>query len=692
MMNSGIDRASTTVRQKVRSTYRRVVRCVLQFSHLLYASRKGRTFLVSMAIAYLVVLHAMLFLPTEENNSTIRPSPPPATSFISPTSIIHPTLPTESKEGNKLRLASPIAEARAKDTLQVVEVTELQPDEQGLGGAINDYEQAFQVDQSPPPKEQSATTILESVTEKETLVPIGGTKPTAALAVDLQSLVGSPVVLTKSSVSVGDSLSRIFKRNNLRPQLAFELLNTAGTKAVSVLHPGDLFKFVWSDDTFLGIELRRQGKIVLMATFAGGQFSVIDTEAAQRVGSLVKLLERKAELAERKNLFDFEEQYSQLKNAKLVWHNVTVKRSDTLSRIFQRVGLTTSTALAIANSPNNHWFATNLKPGQQLDIAVFEDGQFAILEAPETATAKVRLVFPFEDGYFAGYKKVQTEKQDHYACAEVKNSLFAAGRAIGIPNEVINKYVTLFDSRIDFSRQLRRGDQFCIIYERSYVKGQPLRDIRIKAASLIQNKYEVRAFEHIDDDGQIAYYDSQGINMKGHFLRSPLKYARVTSTYSKNRFHPILKKHRPHLGVDYGAKTGTPIRATGAGKVVKRAYYRGYGKMIVLQHGSRYRTLYAHMSRFAENTALGNFVKQGQVIGYVGSTGLSTGPHLHYEFHVNGKHKDPLTYDMPKGEPILDEYREAFQMVVDEYSQRLASIDAPRVEYQSPAVQTASAR
>ena len=575
---------------------------------------------------------------------------------------------------------------------ELAEASESETNDEGLGGPITDYEQALQVDPQPNQQSQPDVTVLEPVSGEEKLVPTGEAEPVILLSTDLESLANAPVVLTESNVRPGDTLSAIFKRNNLSYKIAQKLISAPGSKSISVLYPRDHLKFVWSNNKLLGIELRRKNKLSLMATYDGNQFSVINIREARRAGTIVKLLKQEIESVEREDLIDYETQYGKLKSTDLKWSTTTVKKGDALSKIFRRAGLSAVEAIAVAGYPGNEWLATGLKPGQVMNIAKSEEGKFAILEVPEKGTAKVRLVFPVEGGYFVGFKKIKAEVQEHYACAEVESSIYSAGYAINVPREVLDEFVSLFESRFDFSRQLQRGDQFCIIYDREYIKGKPLKIVNIKAGSLIQEGAELLAFRHVDDDDKVAYYDSEGLNMQGHFLRSPIKSARVVSKYSKRRYHPVLKTNRPHLGVDYGARTGTPIRSTATGQVIKRGWSGGYGKMIIVQHGSKYRTLYAHMSRYADGTSVGSYVKQGQVIGYVGSTGLSTGPHLHYEFHVNGRHRDPLQYDMPKGQPIPEQYKIAFQTVVNEFSYRLATIDAPQVEYRPPHHQTASSQ
>lgn len=628
-----------------------------------FTPRKGKAVLVSVAVLYIVAFQAVISLAPEDAADPFEPA----------TSISLPISETVADE----------LSAQAGDHHH---------EETGLGGPIRDYDLALPTRLKSQQKASPKVTVLEPAAGEETLLPSEDAGHDASLFSDPELLTDAPVVLTKSAVGANDTLIKVFRRNNLRDKQALALVNSPGAKAVSVLYPNDLFKFVWSNNRLLGVELRRNKKIAMIALYDGGGFSIVSIDKARRAGSLVKLLERELDVAEKKDLASYEAAYAAIKKADLTWENITVVRGDALSKIFERVGLDGSLAVEIATYPGNEWLTTDLQPGQELEIAKFSDGRFAMLQIPDYSTVKMRLVFAVEDGYFAGFKQIKTEQLEHYACATVRTNLYEAARRVNIPKAVMNDFVDIYDSRVDFSRQLYKGDEICVIYLRNYVKGKPLRDITITAASLTQKDIEIKAFRHVDDDNHVSYYDSGGVNMRGHFLRSPIKYARVSSVFSESRYHPLLKKHRPHRGVDYGAKTGTPIRATATGRVTKRAHYKGYGKMIVIKHGNTYRTVYAHMSRFAEGTNVGNYVKQGQVIGYVGSTGLSTGPHLHYEFHVNGKHRDPLNYDMPKGEPIAEDYQSDFQLQVDEFSRRLASIDEPQVEYRPTSVQTANSQ
>ena len=502
------------------------------------------------------------------------------------------------------------------------------------------------------------------------------------------------LVLTKAIVSQSDSLIKIFRRTGLKEQNALDLLRLPRAKVISVLHPKDEFKFFWNvDGKLLGLEMRRDGKVRLAAFYVNKAFTEVSKTEIQKAGSISMLLKQRFNSEQREVLEISQYRYAQIDQSKLVWIDIKVRRGDTLSQIFRRIGLSEDEAFGVAQAPDDKWLISGLKVGDEFRIAIDEDGKFSILEYPDPRVSKMRLVFAKDDEYFTALKKIDTEVQEHHACLKIERNIYSAAKAVNLPIRVVDKFVDIFDSRVDFSRQLHKGDEVCVIYNRHYYEGKPpfgQENIEITAVSLRQKNATIQGFLHVDSDGIRTYYDENGLNLKGSFLRSPIKYANVTSFFSKRRFHPILKKYRPHRGVDYGAKTGTPIRATAAGRIIKRAHLRGYGKMIMLQHGNKYQTLYAHMSRFGKGTSVGSYVNQGQIIGYVGSTGLSTGPHLHYEFRVYGKHKDPLTYDMPKGMPINEEYKQAFNSNVEKLSSRLDAIDKPQVAYLSPIQESAN--
>ena len=212
----------------------------------------------------------------------------------------------------------------------------------------------------------------------------------------------------------------------------------------------------------------------------------------------------------------------------------------------------------------------------------------------------------------------------------------------------------------NFALDIRAGDQFSLVYEEQYLHGKKLHDGNILAAEFINQDHSYRAVRFTDDKGHSGYYTPDGKSVRKAFLRTPVDFKRISSRFSMHRKHPKLNKIRAHKGVDYAAARGTPIRATGDGKVIYRGVKGGYGNVVILQHGTKYSTLYGHMSRFARGVYSGRQVHQGQIIGYVGMTGLATGPHLHYEFRVNGVHRNPLTVHLPDAAPLPKQYRDTF--------------------------------
>lgn len=221
---------------------------------------------------------------------------------------------------------------------------------------------------------------------------------------------------------------------------------------------------------------------------------------------------------------------------------------------------------------------------------------------------------------------------------------------------------SIFGWDIDFALDIRKGDHFSLLYEQQYLDGEKLRDGRILAAEFTNQDRTYQAVLFTDPKGRGLYYAPDGSSMRKAFLRSPVDFRRISSKFQRERYHPVLGKKRPHRGVDYAAKIGTPIKAAGDGKVIFRGTKGGYGRTVIVQHGGNITTLYAHMSGYRRGVTTGTRVQQGQIIGYVGKSGLATGPHLHYEFRLNGAHRNPLTVKLPDAKPIAAEYRELFQI------------------------------
>ena len=241
----------------------------------------------------------------------------------------------------------------------------------------------------------------------------------------------------------------------------------------------------------------------------------------------------------------------------------------------------------------------------------------------------------------------------------IDSSLFLAGMAAGMSDNLIMELAGIFGWDIDFVLDIRSGDHFTLVYEELYLDGHKQRDGNILAAEFVNRGKTYRAVRYVDAQKRADYYSPDGRSMRKAFIRTPVDFTRISSRFGK-RYHPTLKKRKNHHGVDYAAPRGTPIKAAGDGKLIFVGRKGGYGKTVIIQHGGKYSTLYAHMSKIKPGSRRGNRVRQGQVIGYVGSTGRSTGPHLHYEFRVNGVHRNPLTVRLPDAAPIKAQYKTDF--------------------------------
>ena len=247
---------------------------------------------------------------------------------------------------------------------------------------------------------------------------------------------------------------------------------------------------------------------------------------------------------------------------------------------------------------------------------------------------------------------LESERLEKHAAVEITDSLYTSAKRIGLSDKLIISIANLMEWDIDFSYDIRKGDYFSVIYYENYIGSKKINDGPILALRFTNNKKDYHIVRYTDSNDHTDYYSLDGRKMRKAFLRNPLEFAYISSHFDPKRMHPILHKVRPHKGVDYAAREGTPVRASGDGRISTRQFHNGYGNTLILQHGAGYSTLYAHLSKFADRQRIGSWVKQGQVIGYVGSTGLSTGPHLHYEFRVNGVHKNPLTVKLPDALPL----------------------------------------
>ena len=319
----------------------------------------------------------------------------------------------------------------------------------------------------------------------------------------------------------------------------------------------------------------------------------------------------------------------------------TIKRGDSLGSIFAKLGHD----LVIPHNVSNDETArklVSLSIGRELTLKSDKSG---LREIHYPVSNLQNLVVNLEDTNISNARVVDLpyQQQTSTLSAEINSSLYEAALEAGMSNGMIMEMVRVFGWDIDFVQDLRIGDTFHVIFEEYMLNGEKISDGNILAAEFTTQNQTHRAIRFEDDEGNSSYYTPEGQSMLGTFLRSPVEFSRISSRFGKRK-HPILKKWRAHKGVDYAASRGTPIRATADGKIALAGKKGGYGKTVVIRHAGRFSTLYAHMNGYAKGIRSGNRVKQGQVIGYIGSTGLATGPHLHYEFRVDGVHRYPLTY------------------------------------------------
>jgi len=342
------------------------------------------------------------------------------------------------------------------------------------------------------------------------------------------------------------------------------------------------------------------------------------------------------------------------------WETRVIKSGDSLANIFREWKLSPSTLHKIVNSSKLAKTLADIHPGETLKL--MRDDDDSLLELMVVRNPTETLLITKTDKGFESEKIIREVEVRHaYASGIIKSSLFVDGQNAGLTDAQIMEMAGIFGWDIDFALELRKGDSFKLLYEEHFLDGKKYRNGPILMAEFHNNKNIFKGVRYTTPDDITSYYDpDDGRNKKRAFIRTPVKFARISSGFTNRRFHPVLKKWRSHRGVDYAAPTGTPVKATGKGKVIFKGNKGGYGKTVMIQHGSKYTTLYAHLSKYSKNGRKGKTVSQGQVIGYVGKTGLATGPHLHYEFRVNGVHRNPLTVKLPKADPISKKYRADF--------------------------------
>jgi murein DD-endopeptidase MepM/ murein hydrolase activator NlpD len=385
--------------------------------------------------------------------------------------------------------------------------------------------------------------------------------------------------------------------------------------------------------------------IVFSVIFAAGEHS--DSKQKREIQTLVVSSEETEE-----------EETTQLEVIER-WQQTELKPGDNLSRVFTNFSLSAADALAIAHSAPKG--ALNLQPGQVIKWQRTDDNHVTRMRIETSPLIAHDFNRTIKGKYDYKLDERVADRRPKFAQATIKSSLFLDGAKQNIPQSTLIELGGLFGWDIDFALDIRQGDKFSLIYEELFLDGERIGFGNILIANFVNRGRELTAIRYEGKKGEAQYYDPSGHSMRKEFLRNPIDFARISSRFNLRRKHPVLNKFRAHRGTDYAARTGTPIKSTGDGKVIFAGRKGGFGNCVIVQHGSRYQTLYAHLSKFNRKARKGRRVKQGQVIGYVGSTGLATGPHLHFEFRVDGVHRDSLRIKLPKSRSINKDEKKSYK-------------------------------
>ena len=357
----------------------------------------------------------------------------------------------------------------------------------------------------------------------------------------------------------------------------------------------------------------------------------------------------------------------------LQWKEHVVSSGDTLSGIFSQLEIFShlQPILALGDEAGD---LQRLFPGERLRAGK-RDGELETLIYEPRGDHYIEITRVAESGEFIALRQeheLGTERRITHA--EIQQSLFLDGSRAGLSDPMLIQIADIFGWDIDFAWDIRQGDHLVVVYDRIFKEGEYLRDGPVLAAEFQNQGRTLRALRFAPEGGDPDYFTPDGESMRQAFIRTPVDVGRISSNFGPRK-HPVLGYNRQHQGVDYAAPTGTPIRAAGNGRIVHRGIRGGYGKTVIIDHGNNYKTLYAHMNGYRSGHSVGSRVRQGEIIGYVGMTGLVTGPHLHYEFHVRDKPVNPVTVALPRAQSLPPKYRDAFR---EGMAPLLAAIDASR--------------
>ena len=354
-----------------------------------------------------------------------------------------------------------------------------------------------------------------------------------------------------------------------------------------------------------------------------------------------------------------------------------VRNGDTLSDLFQRAGVNSGDMYQLLSSGKEAKQLAKLTPGEEVTFEVDGDGNLQSLELHRDRLSKMEFSRDSSDEYKYALHQRQPDTYTAYRQAEIESSLFVAGSKAGLSNNLIMEMADIFGSDIDFALDIRKGDSFSVVFGEEFLDGEKIGNGPIEVVTFTNQGKTFSAVRYTDSKGDTNYYTPEGKSMRKAFIRTPVDFARISSHFNPRRLHPIFKTRRPHNGTDYAAPRGTPVYAVGDGKVIKAGYSKANGNYVFIQHGGSYVTRYLHLHK--RSVKSGQRVKQRQVIGTVGSTGYATGPHLHYEFLVNGAHRNPATIvrKLPKAKAIPESEMARFRAQTQPLLAQLERFEQP---------------
>lgn len=362
-------------------------------------------------------------------------------------------------------------------------------------------------------------------------------------------------------------------------------------------------------------------------------------------------------------------------SSSVFWRTERVQRGDTVAELLRRLNVDDINASNYLRNNKAAESLQRLSAGKDIQAETRADGSLLSLRYTSNSGSQV-IIEKKDDSFGTRILSAQIEKRTVMRTGEISSTLFAATDAAGLSDAAASQLADIFSGDIDFHHDLRKGDKFSVIYEVNYSNGEAVSTGNILAAEFINQGHQYRALYYEMTKNNGSYYSPDGKNMRKAFLRSPLEFSRVSSGFTLARFHPILNKWRAHKGVDYAATIGTKVKVTADGTIDFVGQQTGYGNVVMVNHQGHYSTVYGHLSRFASGLHRGQRVMQGDIIAYTGQSGMATGPHLHYEFKIDGQQHDPLRVALPDARSITAVQKEQFLAATSNIVDRLSMLSS----------------